>query len=53
MKWWTGLLPYFVVRAFSVKYCETTVHDGMIYHKAVGADWICRKEALKGQQHDN
>ena len=52
MKWWVGLLPYFAVRAFAFKYCETANYDGMIYYKSVGDEWICRKEALKGQQHD-
>jgi len=49
---WLGLLPYFIVRALSVKYYEKSEHGGMIYHKAVGGDWICIK-SLKGQQHDN
>ena len=45
MKWWTGLLPYFVVRMLAFKVCERFSHDGITYYNSVGNDFICRKEA--------
>ena len=45
MRWWTGLLPYFLVRAYSIRFAPRHLHDGLIYTQTIGEEWICRKEA--------